>query len=371
MKKILFGLIAICVAVISGIIVYENRDSIATYLSNKEWEIVESVGTAQVANFFAIDGTSSNLIVVGNNYINGYLSNSKENFDESVSLKSAITDAEGDYCIIGEKDGTKVYMISASTKVWESDIQGSILDVSVNKNGYSAIIYKQTGYKSLIKVMNPDGSEIFTSYSAYTYAIDAEISNDNKSLAVAKINADGIKAESSIELIDVNNVQQENVKKISLDNDVLVTDIEYNDKNELLVLTDKGANIIVNGVLDDLGNDFENSVSFATIENSNNMISVSKRENGLFDVDYVLNIYEYAETAIKNHQYELSELPLIVTAQNKNIALLLENEFIVVNTNGKLVRRCEISGNIKTIQFFDNGNAVALVFRDKIEFLKI
>ena len=53
-------------------------------------------------------------------------------------------------------------------------------------------MYSQAGYKSLIKVFSNTGKELFTNYLASTYAIDVAISNDNKTLAVAEIDANGI-----------------------------------------------------------------------------------------------------------------------------------------------------------------------------------
>ena len=67
----------------------------------------------------------------------------------------------------------------------------------------------------------------------------------------------------------------------------------------------------------------------------------------------------------------MKSLPSMMVTQKKNIVLLVENELLVVNTNGKLVKRVESVGNIKSIVMFDNGNSFGLVYRDKIEFLKI
>ena len=56
---------------------------------------------------------------------------------------------------------------------------------------------------------------------------------------------------------------------------------------------------------------------------------------------------------------------------NDDSTLDLEDEILVVNTNGKLVRKSEISRNLKHMTLFDNGNTIGLIFRDKIEFIKI
>lgn len=370
MKKIIILFVTVLI-VFLGILAYKNYDEIIAYITNKDWQIAESVGSISINNFYAVDGTSSNLIVVGNNYIEGYSSFAKQTFDEAISIKSAISDAKGDYCIIGENNGTKLYMVNGSEKVWESEIQGMILGVSVNKNGYSAVIYKQAGYKSLVKLMNSEGKELFTNYLASTYAVDAEISNDNKILAITEINTDGIKVQSAVKLIDINNIKEEDVKKIDLGDDVLVADASFNDKNQLVVQTDKEIKIIANGELNDFISNKNVNASIVSIENEANAIVIEKVDNGLFDSTYVLNIYDYKDGESNIKEYEIKSLPSIVATQKKNIVLLVENEILVVNTNGKLVKRVESVGNVKSIVMFDDGNSVALIFRDKVEFLKI
>ncbi len=369
MKKVFFVVIVL-VLVILGVAVYTNYDSISAYISNKDWQLSESVGTVNLNNFYTVDGTSSSLLVVGNNYITGYSNSAKQVFDEAVSIKGAITASNGDYCIVGENGGTKVYMINGQKKIWSTEIQGTILGVSVNKNGYSAIIFKQTGYKSLVKLLDANGDELFTSYLASTYAVDVEISNDNKTLAIAEINAEGIKVQSDIKLVDINNIKQENVKKIDFSDDVLIVDIKFNDKNQLVVQTDSDVKIVVNDELKDFVSTKNMNVSVVNIKGGDEAVLVSRVENGLFDSSYMLNIYEYNDGNVDNKSYELKSLPAIVSVLKKNIILLVENELLVVNTNGKLVKRFESVGNVKSIVPFDNGNSAALVFRDKIEFIR-
>ena len=49
----------------------------------------------------------------------------------------------------------------------------------------------------------------------------------------------------------------------------------------------------------------------------------------------------------------------------------LEKELVIVNSNGKLVKKSDISGSIKSIVIFNNGNAIAVIHRDRVEFMKI
>ncbi len=371
MKKRLYVLILIVFLAFGCFWGYKNRDELMMYFSNQDWKQAEITGTTTLSNHFAIDGTSSNLIVVGNNYLHGFSNNGEENFDMNVSLKNAVTSATGDYCIIGEKDGTKVYMINSNAKIWEMDIQGTLLDVSVNKNGYSAIIYKQVGYKSLIRVMKPDGTELFTTYLASTYALDAEISNDNKTLAIAEINTEGIKVESIVELINMSDLEKKNSTKFVLEDDTLITNIEYNSKNKLLIQTDSGIQIVDNNELKVLIDKFDTNTKFVTIENESSPVVISKIENGLFDSSYILKIFDYKENDVTYEEYQIDDLPSILASKDNKIAMLIEKELIIVNLNGKLLKKYDVSGNIKSIIIFNNGNSLAVIYRDKMEFMKI
>lgn len=371
MKKFVFVIFLVLLIFMGSSYVYKHFDELKSYWNSEDWKLIEVLETVSLSNYYAMDGNSSNLIVVGNNYLHGYSPNGKKNFDISVSLKNAVTSTAGDYCIVGEKDASKVYMINSNAKIWELDVEGTIFDVYVNKNGYAAIVYKQVGYKSLIRIIKPDGEELFTTYLASTYAIDVEISNDNKFLAIAEIDTEGIKVESIIELIDMNDLERKNSQKIALDEDTLITNIEYNTKNKLVVQTDKNVLILDSNQSTVLVDNFDEKTKMISIENPDNPIILEKRESGLFDTSYILKIYDYKNQDIVFKEYQVDEAPSIVVAKSGYVAMLLEKELIIVNSNGKLVKKSDILGSIKSIILFNDGKALVVIHRDKIEFMKI
>lgn len=370
MTKNKFICICFFVVIISAIVFYYNSEKIISYFQNKEWEIADSIASISASNYIDVKGTLSDLIVIGTNYIKGYSNDGKEELDLFLPFQDIVSDSEGDYCIIGEKNGTSIYMICGTEKIWENKITGSIYDVYVNKNGYSAIIYKQSGYKSLVKIITPTGEELFTSYLASTYALDVAITNDNKKLAIAEVDTEGIHVVSSIKIIDINNLENQDVKKINLQENTLVVNIEYNDKNELLVMTDSAFSIVKNDGINEILQYNYNDTINATIENNENIITVKKEEKGLFDIKYKLCIY-LPKDELNVEEYELYDLPKQIRVLNNTIAIVMEDELLVVNTNGKLLKKCDISRNIKSVVLFDNGKTIALIFRDKIEFIKL
>ena len=162
MSKRLFIVICILIVIISGTIFYRHSDQIIGYFQNKEWEIAESFHSAQISNFTVSEGLLSSIVIVGNNYVKEYSNEGREVLELFLPFQETVTNAHGSYCVIGEKNGSTVYLLSNHEKKWENSVTGTIYDVYVNKNGYVAIIFKQSGYKSLVKVISPNGEELFT-----------------------------------------------------------------------------------------------------------------------------------------------------------------------------------------------------------------
>lgn len=363
-------LIIIVLIAIFSTIFYLNYDNIINFIDNKEWEYVSPIAKILTNKYLQASSAGDELIVIESDKISAYTNSSVSDFTVTNMLRAAISDDVGDYSVVGEAGGSKFILLNEKGKVWEFDTQGEILALSVNKNGYVACIYSKNGYKSLIKVIKPNGEEMFTNYLASTYAVDVEISNDNKYLALAEVNAEGINMESSVKIIDMNKAEAEAITTVKLDSNTLVLDIEYNDKNELLVLEDNRIEKVSSAYEKTTIRQYRTSeVSHISIENKSNFIMVEKEETGIFSTNYVLKIYDLENTEPKS--FELDSTPKQIYAQGKVIAVDLGNEILFLNTNGRFLKHCRLDGQVKEIKLYGNGSMAALVFRDRIEIIKL
>ncbi len=370
MTKGKFILIVVFMIVLFSTVIYLNYDKIENFINNKQWELVDSIATIFPDKYLATASMGKDLIVVESDKVSGYTNSNVKTFSIDTTFKSVILDDEQEYCVIGEDGGSKLILLADEKKLWEFDTTGELLSVSVNKNGYVACIYAKNGYKSLIKVLKPSGEEMFTNYFASTYAVDAEISNDNKYVAIAEANVEGINVESDIKIIDMNNVQAEAIETIKLENNTLLLDIEYTDKNELLILSDKKIEKLnANKEKETIKEYKPTEVSHVTIENRANAILVEKKDTGIFSTEYILKIQNNATDEAK--EYILESAPKQIYAKNKTIAIDMGNEILFLNTNAKLMKRCRLGGQVKEIRLYDNGNMASLVFRDRIEIIKL
>lgn len=371
MKKSTFFLLCFCVLVIVSLLTYFNYDKIWSFFTNKEWQIADSMGKVELENYLTTCGTASSFFVIDNNSVTGYSENMKKNMEISLTSKDVTTYSDGDFCIIGEKGGSDVSVISGSEVVWSNSINNaSILSVYVNKNGYAAVIYSQAGYKSLIKVYSNSGKEMFTSYLASTYAIDVAISSDNKTFAIAEIDTSGINLNSRIKITNMEDASESTIKKYDINANEVITDIEFNNNNKLVIMTDSKVYVLENNALCEVLDFEKENVTNASIENKRNIVTIRNEKNGLFNQNVEVCIYDY-DTTTNPKKHTLESVPSRIICMKNIIALDNGVEVIFLNDSGSFMKKCEYKGQLKDLKLFNDGNRAVLIFRDFADFIKV
>lgn len=363
----LFGIICICFLLIG----YFNYEKIVNFINNKEWEFAESFATIDEANISNVEAGKL-LLVLADNKLNLYGKSEKSEYHEGIISSNFMSNSCNDYSVFVPKDTKLIYLFKDSELIWKNEFKWDILNVSVNKNGYVTVIYSQSGYKSSIKIFKPTGEELFTTYLASTYALDVEMSNDNKFLYIAEIDTEGIKIESNIKIIEITNFEpgtSENptVETILVGTDSLITDIEYSDSNQLYILKDAGIDVLSKDKeLNNLGTFEVKNTLFSSINNLKYPLIIEKNSTGIFTNETNLKIFKEEIIEVK-----IDRTPQNIDTMADKIALNLGNEVLFLNTNGKVVKRYELEKQLLSVKLYDNGNLAALVFRDKIELVKL
>lgn len=369
MNKTKFIIIVIIMIVLFSFVIFMNYDQINNFINNKQWELIDSIAQIYPDKYLKASGAGEKILVIESDKISAYTNTNIPDYKQSVNFKDIVVDSNGDYCVIGENGGSNLVLLNEKGKVWDFNVNGEILAVSVNKNGYVACVYSKSGYKSLIKVINPSGEELFTNYLASTYAVDAEISNDNKYLAIAEVNTEGINMESDIKVVDINNASEKELKTIKLEGNSLVLDVEYGDKNDLLILEDTKIEKVNSNYEKSTIKEYKsNDASHVSIENGTNAIAIEKNDTGIFSTEYILKIYDGNN---EPKEYTLEGSAKSVHAQGKTICVDVGNEILFLNNNGKLLKRCRVSGQARDVKMYDNGSMAAIIFKDRIEIVKL
>lgn len=288
-----------------------------------------------------------------------------------VEVSNPIFDSASRFLAMAENKGKKLYLITDKDITWETEVEGNISQVHVNKNGYVAIVISDTSYKTVIAMYNPDGKEMFKTYLSSTRTADVTISNDNKYLAIAEVDTSGTIIQSNIKIISIDKASSDPTN--SLENtyqgeaDKLITNIEYQNKDKLICMYTDSIHIIENNQDIVLMSNENKKAIFQSIELDNHAIEIEEKASGLFTADSVINIIHTENKGTK--EYTVEAVTKEIYTYGDMIALNLGTEVEFINTEGWLVKRYIANQEVTNVVVSDS--IAGIIYRDKIEIINL
>lgn len=376
----------IVIATIIGILLITLISMTIIYINNKEarnWidkNIFQKEKTQNNLPSIEIDESDSSNIYAFNKYIGILNKNNFQIYDNTAKKENKLTieiskpifTSNNRYLAVAEEKGQKLYLIEDRDIAWETEIEGNIAQVTVNKNGYVAVTIVDTLYKTTIVMYDNKGNELFKTFLSSTRVASTSISEDNKYLAIAEIDTSGTIIQSNIKIISIEegkNNPDNSVKKIyNGENNDLITNIKYQGKDKLLCMyTDKISVIKTDETIENIQEYGNRKVSFTSIELANASITVEEKSSGIFTADSIVNIIDSDNKSTSLYTAE-SVTKEIYTANNI-IALNLGSEVEFINTSGWLVKKYIAEQEITSIVL---SNSIAgIIYRDKIEIINL
>ena len=310
--------------------------------------------------------------VLNKNNFKIYDSTAKKENELTIEITKPIFNSNSRYLAIAEEKGQKFYLIEDKNILWEGNVEGNISQVTVNKNGYVAVTIVDTSYKTVVQVFDNQGTPLFKAVLSSTRAVATSISEDNKYLAIAQVDTSGTIVQSNIKVISIEEAKtnaENAIKKIyNGENNELITNIQYQEKNKLLCMyTDKITVIKSDESVETLQEYGNKKVAFASIELANSSITVEEKSSGIFTADSIVNIINSENKSLA--LYTAESVTKEIYTSNNIIALNLGSEVEFINTSGWLVKRYVAEQEITSIVL---SNSIAgIVYRDKIEIINL
>ena len=378
-KKIIIAiLIILLIATIATITI--------TYINNKtarEWidkNIFQKEKTQNNLPSIEIEDENNSNIYAFNKYIGILNKNNFKIYDNTgkqekeltIEITKPIFNHNNRYLTVAEEKGQKLYLIEDKDIVWEREIEGNISQITVNKNGYVAVTIVDTSYKTVVQLFDSQGNSLFKTILSTTRVVATSISDDNKYLAIAQVDTSGTMVQSNVRIMSIEDSKKntENaIKKVySGENNELITNIKYQEKNKLLCMyTDKTELIKADETVEKLQEYKDKKISFASIELSNASVTIEEKSSGLFTADSVVNIInsENKSTSL----YTAEAVTKEIYTNGNIIALNLGSEVEFINTSGWLVKKYTAEQEITSIVV---SNSIAgIIYRDKIEIINL
>ena len=165
--------------------------------------------------------------------------------------------------------------------------------------------------------------------------------------------------------------QREKLEKVLAHNkseqNKLMVNIEYQDKNKIICMYTDTVNIIENGQETVLFENKNKKITAQSINLHNNFVTVQEESSGIFSANSVVNIMDIDTKNTKNYTVETS-IKEIYT-KGDIIALNLGTEVEFINTGGWLVKRYVASQEVTNVTVSDN--IVGIIYRDKVEIISL
>lgn len=310
------------------------------------------------------------IVVLNKNILKQYTDSGNPSKELEIHISNPIYESNNRFLCIGEENGEKIYLVSGENILWQKDVEGKISKVNVNENGYVSVIVTGTSYKTIVITYDQSGKELFKSYLSSTTAIKAEISNDNKYLAIAEIDTSGIVINSNIKIISIEKATTDPTNSVvqiyNSDTNKLISNIKYQDRNELVCMYDDHVSIISNGEQKEILKT-QDDVIFEDINLKNAVVQAKEKKKGLFNNNREVVI---TNTQNKNESiYSVDMSIKLLHATKSNIAINLGNEVHFLNSNGWLIKKYVSNNEVNKIVM---GNSIAgIVYRDKVDIIHI
>ena len=310
------------------------------------------------------------ITILEKNVLTGYYSNATKAYELDININNPIYAKNNKYLCIAENNGNNIYLINNENIVWQMNLEGNIQSISVNKNGYVAVIEKGTAYKNIIHTINTEGKELFKTYLSSSNAIATDISENNEYLAIAEIDTSGAIIKSNIKIISIEKAKKDPSNSIenniSIDQGNLITNIKYQEKNRLVYMYDKGINMIEEGENKEIVN-FDSKIELVNINCKNSIIYTQEVSSGLFNNSTDIIIKNIQNNSEK--KYEIDGAIQSLQVFENNIVINMGTESQIITTSGWLRKNYKSSQEISEILL---GNSiVGIVYRNKIEIIAL
>ena len=312
------------------------------------------------------------IAVINRNSLKIYNGNGKEEKKLDIEINNAIFKSNNRFLAIAEEKGQKVYLLSGTDILWTSQIEGNISQIHINKNGYMAIVITDTSYKTVISVYDPSGKELFKTFFKTTRVVDTSISNDNKYLAIAEVDSSGTTIQSNVKIISIEKAQHEGLENSitymhNAEANKLITNLKYQDKNNLVCMYDNSIDIINNEQNESIVNTNDKKITFMSIELTNNVVFVEEKSSGLFTADSIVQTINTSNK--KQSMYTVKEVAKDIFTNDEVIALNFGTELHFINTNGWLIKKYIAEQEITNV--IVANNVAGIIYKDRVEIINL
>lgn len=257
------------------------------------------------------------------------------------------------YVCVFDRGNNRLIVTDSFSVVFDTTFEHNIVNVSMNDNGYLAVVTESEAFKNHVIVFNSSFKEVYKINSMTRYIVAVDISPDNKRIIVSSVYS---KDESVIPQINCYSLSEnDSLWDVNFENSVCVDVVAKSDGTSVC-LFEWGVCVLDKNGKEKYRHNFQNEIlqAYAIGDDRNNIIVTSASHSGISTV-----------TVFNNNGKQLSktQLDFCVTSvdyMSGNIALLGVDSIYLYNTDGKQLSS-RPNPNDATMVIFSEKNSVVSV----------
>ncbi len=304
---------------------------------------------------YALSEFNGNAIVSRSNAVACVDSDMNELWRVEQSAVSPVIKSEGKYTLTYSFDAPGAVVAKNGKPTELSTDNNFVIGGSVNKNGYTVLIVREKGYKAQLVVYSPEAEVIYKWHSADNYILDAAVSYDNRTLAVAT--ADFSKNMASGGLLFFNFSQEKPYAGQVLENNIIM-ELKYTGKNSLLAVGDISA-----AVFDSQGekkaeyNYGGKKLTNYDIGTDNSLIlALHESDSVLSDTEVKLLSKELKEKGTYIANSDVTSIDSV----DGDVLLACDRKLVLLSSRGNELKKLDVNKDIKSAILFGNGDDVLI-----------
>ena len=135
-----------------------------------------------------------------------------------------------DFAVFYDLGGRRLAVARFDSTVEELSIDGDIISATVSESGYTVVTTRQTGYRALVRVYDPNLDPVYEWYSSSAWVISGAVSPDGRKLAVLSYTASG----SEVRFFSLSREEQQAVFSVE---DTILLDLHWFSSSRLCALS--------------------------------------------------------------------------------------------------------------------------------------
>lgn len=310
------------------------------------------------------------VVIVEDNTITFYNRYGKDIKNYEANIQNAIFDSNGEYLLVGALDDRFLYLFKNTDLIFEKELEGNLLNITLNENGASACTITGTTYRSIILAYDTLGKESFRTYIANNLVTDVAISNDQQFLSIIESSYSKMKMEYTLSTISkekaTTSPTEATIYTYTSDTDEMFIDIKYsNDK--LLLFSNK--NIYeCNEKERRVVYAMNDNTLYASIELNSPYIAVIKEETEQrYSGKYVVRIIDTELN--KEKEYYITNLITDMFCGKRFTAVVCSNSIYFLDSNAMLKKQLDTQLTIKNI--YNSEKLIAIQYKNELKILEL